>query len=170
MTTLDTIRHLLDPGRELSFLNVENEKWNSFPLESIDDPTSHLDKSINGLYALTDSEGKILYVGKGKPIYGRLKSHRKATKGIEKAPAWRQFFRHFSKGIRAHWLEVDDADPSAGERLRKSLEQILCLRFNPLFDELYPKRKSKAIRNFIQRLEIAQKKVVHISVPQNARQ
>ena len=142
--------------RLLSIVNnpdkLDIKKWKSFPLSSVEAQRHDLSKSINGLYALNHDQWDIIYIGKGKPIYNRLKSHYKATKGFEKAAAWKQFFSYFSDNLTAYWIKVDDDNRIVGEQYRKVLELILQVKYEPIFERLYPDKKNKAISDFEIRL------------------
>ena len=143
---------LLKIVNDSQFSNIQSLQ--SLPLKQIANDKVLLSKDQNGLYALSHPKAGIIYIGKGKPIVGRLMSHLKATKGHEKAPAWRQFFHYFSSDLTAHYLIIPDQDdPQTGELIRRILEQLLVLKHQPLFEKLYPEKKNRSIRNFNRKVE-----------------
>jgi len=127
-----------------NFQEIE-KYWNSMSLVEYATPDNRLGKSVNGLYALKHPQYGIVYIGKGKPIFNRIKSHYYATKGKEKAPAWKQFFEYVTDDITVYWFEVDNTDPIIGEQTREVLERLLQIKYKPLFETLYRKGMRKEL-------------------------
>ncbi|HVB03134.1 MAG TPA: GIY-YIG nuclease family protein [Chitinophagaceae bacterium] len=94
---------------------------------------------INGLYAMWNKTCGCIYIGKGKPIKGRINSHYNAINGIEKAKAWKEFFEHemIKKEITIYWYCIDDDNDYLAERQRQSLERLLQIKYEPLFERMY---------------------------------
>lgn len=88
---MDTFEHVLSVINSEKFQDIE-KYWSMMPLVECATKSNKLNKSVHGLYALKHPKYGIIYIGKGKPIFKRVLSHYKATQGIEKAPAWKQFF------------------------------------------------------------------------------
>ena len=106
---------------------------------------THFDQRINGIYALWHSQYAFIYIGKGKPIFHRLKCHYLATQGKEKAPSWKQFFEHINTDIKVYWYEYDNPDVVIAEYCREALERLLQIKYEPLFEAVYPKGNRKAV-------------------------
>ena len=115
--------------------NIESN-WASFPLEKIKENVIAL-KGLSGLYAISHDDYGIIYIGKAKSIYGRLYSHYKATQGSEKAEAWKQFFEKLDRGLTAYYFETNSFNLESQENSRKTLERLLQLKYNPLFERVY---------------------------------
>jgi hypothetical protein len=122
------------------------------PLAACYSATLSLDKRISGVYALKHPRYGIIYIGKGKPIFRRIRSHYKATQGREKAAAWRQFFSFINSDITIHWYDVDHSDFFIGERYREALERILQIKYQPLFDIIYSEVGHKEVADFERRI------------------
>lgn len=133
------------------FFNIK-ENWQSVPLSNY----QIIDKKTKGLYALAHTEYGIVYIGKGNPIYNRLKSHFKATQGQEKAECWKQFFEHqyFKSGLTAYYYPIDSNKLAVSEQCRQALERILQIKYQPLFDTLYPKGNHNLIENLEDKIKI----------------
>jgi hypothetical protein len=143
---MNPIDELLNQINDKHFMDISS--WPKFNLADIEIINLKLDKKRNGLYAISSKEGDCLYIGKGKSIYGRLKSHYKATKGHNKSGAWNQFFKHYNKDLIAFWHEVDDhASKDIGEEYRKIIELILQMKYEPIFDQVYITKGKKNVRN-----------------------
>lgn len=87
-------------------------------------------KMINGLY-LYQQKDEILYVGKGKPIYNRIKSHYRESfqqvPGDTKFNTWHNFFSTYSGSLKLYIIEIEE------ETDRRILELILQKILNPVF-------------------------------------
>jgi len=133
---MNQIDELLKQINDKNFMDIPS--WKKFDLSAIDNVGFQFDRNVNGIYAIYNEEWGCLYIGKGKPIYGRLKSHYKATMGHDNSGAWNQFFKYFNKDLTAYWHEVDDHESKdVGEVRRKIIERILQMKYNPIFDQVY---------------------------------
>jgi len=122
--------------------------WQSAPLHDILNGVG-LNKNAPGIYVLHHPVYGIVYIGKAVRIYDRLKSHYYATLGREKAPCWKEFFETIKTGITSYWY-VTAADLASGEEqehFRQILERALQLKYNPLFDAIYPRGKRVPLGN-----------------------
>lgn len=79
----------------------------------------------NGIYALFDGEVP-LYIGIGRPIWKRIKSHYYASKGADSAMRWVQFFSKYQKNLTVYWKTFEGhGSPVLGDRVRELVEHIL---------------------------------------------
>lgn len=98
-----------------------------------------LDKGSNpkGLYAYKRGD-ELLYIGKGSPIFNRLKSHYRESyepvPGDTKDRRWHKFFSTHTGDITIYWISVED------ETSRKILELALHSHFKPSFESLRLKK------------------------------
>lgn len=152
--SLTDFDHILSIIQSESFQDIEGH-WNSMLLEQCYGSDTPLKRSIHGLYALKHPQYGIIYIGKGKPIFRRIRSHYKATlkKGHEKAPAWRYFFELINSEITLYWFEVDHADLFLGEQYREALERLLQIKYKPLFDRLFSQLGYKEVEGFEERIK-----------------
>jgi hypothetical protein len=91
-------------------------------------------KTINGLYSFFDGD-KCLYLGKGRPIWKRIKCHYDAAQGHDKARRWCDFFSQYRHCVTVYWLEFDPlSDDRDNDQLRSVLEYLLQRKYQPLFD------------------------------------
>lgn len=97
------------------------EAWSHFDLEHqppsgpaerqrvIDQLRSEVGQ-INGIYAYKQEE-RWLYVGKGAPLFGRLKSHYRESfepvPGDTKDNQWHRFFSSHTGRLTIYWTQVD---------------------------------------------------------------
>ena len=97
-----------------------------------------------GLYAIFDGE-TCLYIGKGKLVAQRIKSHYKASQGEIKHPRWVEFFEQYSKKLIIYWTEYGGlSSDSLDDKLRHVIEVILQEEYEPLFEKFsieYKQRK-----------------------------
>jgi hypothetical protein len=125
------------------------ENWNSFEvthggsrvdsiqyeimIEKLQHSSS--EKKPEGLYAYK-KDGKLLYIGKGKPLLNRLKSHYRESLKQQKEPTrakrWYDFFSKHSGQITIYWIEVE------GESTRMILEILLHKYYKPAFNKIEP--------------------------------
>ncbi len=126
------------------------DRWNRFGLEhgkeaifenNIEKIRTRVKKK-SGIYAYKKGE-KILYVGKGNPLFDRIKSHNRASfksvPGDTKWNTWHKFFSH-SKNIgkvKVYWKEVKI------EAERVILEKILAYVLEPKFESFKKKIEGK---------------------------
>lgn len=87
-----------------------------------------------GLYAYFNASGQLLYVGKGAPIWGRIKSHYResfeAVPGDTRTHRWHRFFRRHAGKLTVFWLPLDDeADRRIIEKMIERVEQPLFTEF-----------------------------------------
>ncbi len=99
-------------------------------------------KFLHGLYAIFDGP-ECLYIGVGRPIWRRIKSHYKAAKGKDSATRWVQFFSQYQKPLTIYWKTLDGfEDDRVGDRVRELIEHILQARYLPLFEEFERQREA----------------------------
>lgn len=92
-------------------------------------------KTTNGIYALF-AGGDCLYIGKGCPIWSRIKSHYNAAHGHDPAPRWVEFFSQHQTKVNVYWLDYSPSEErSIDDQLRRNLEFFLQRKYQPLFDK-----------------------------------
>lgn len=87
----------------------------------------------NGLYIYKDEDGNCLYIGKGKPISGRLISHYRESfqevPGDTKSKKWHRFFKEHQGVMTIYWKEIE------GEDNRRIIEMMTDYIAKPAFRE-----------------------------------
>jgi hypothetical protein len=87
---------------------------------------------ISGVY-LYERKGKVLYIGKGKPIFNRVKSHYiesyREVSGDTKDKRWHRFFSKYNGPVTVYVSEIErEAD-------RRIVEMILQEYHKPVFSK-----------------------------------
>lgn len=142
MTDID---HLLEIISDPCTLDIHGH-WASFPLHEVKLQAKVL-RNKPGVYAITDQNSRVLYVGKGKCIYKRLKSH-KEVKENDRAEAWAQFFGHFNSNLMAYYFMTDKISSSNIEHANQAIERIVQIKHTPLFDQIYNTKSKPAKADF----------------------
>lgn len=120
------------PGQEFDFASENKEEI----ITSIKKAFNHNSEEQSGFYAIfKDSE--CLYIGVGKPVWLRIKSHYYACgHGNETNKRWRDFFHAHKGKVKIYWLAFDIiSNPKLGSKIRLVLESILEDRYKPKFLE-----------------------------------
>lgn len=135
--------------RKFDYLPLE--KWNSFEIIHISpkDDTERKERykyiknevqNKNGLYVYK-KDGKIIYIGKGKPLYNRLINHYrscfKEVSGDTKDKIWHRFFKKYRGKLEVYWKEQED------ERIRQIIEKTLDYWFDPKFNHFKERVKNE---------------------------
>jgi len=120
-------------------------KWHSFeiihkdicPEDSQDiDRIRDIVSDNNGLYVY-EKDGTIMYVGKGKPLFDRIKNHYVSSyqevPGDTKDKRWHRFFLSHQGKIRIYWKELED------EETRQVVEKMLGYVLSPIFESFSTK-------------------------------
>lgn len=85
----------------------------------------------NGLY-IYEKDGVIIYVGKGKPIFSRIRNHYissyQKVSGDTKDDRWHRFFSSHRGNLKIYWKTVE------GEEMRHIYEMMLHHVLNPKFN------------------------------------
>lgn len=81
-----------------------------------------------GIYIFCDSDEQILYIGKGAPIYNRIRRHFAKLKKTEIEPIKTP---QTPSSISIHWVEIE------GPETREVVEHMLCYTLNPAFKKWY---------------------------------
>lgn len=123
------------------------EEWNRFrldfsvPFERKSEVYQHIKHSFSndlcaaGLYAIFSGK-KCLYIGKGRPIWKRIKDHYRASKGHDKAIRWVDFFSRYQLSLTVYWLPFAPfSDEESNDQLRGLFEYLLQTEYRPIFDE-----------------------------------
>lgn len=135
------------------FINVK-ENWQNIDLSKLEEKRKNSDIEKSGVYALYNENCEFIYVGKAKKIYDRLKSHSKATQGNEKADCWREFFMAINGNIIAYWYPLESRNnEQREENVRQVLERLIQLKYDPLFDKIYPRGQRRSKPNLHELLE-----------------
>lgn len=97
-------------------------------------------KPFNGLY-LYERNDEIIYVGKGKPIYNRIKSHYRESfqevSGDTKLKTWHKFFSKYSGFLKLYIIEIQE------ENDRKIIELMLQKIYDPTFESFREELESR---------------------------
>lgn len=90
----------------------------------------------NGLYVY-EKDGETLYVGKGKPLFKRIRSHYEESyreiNGDANSKAWYEFFSSHQGKVKIYWKELE------GEQIRTIIEQMLDYLLKPKFESFRKK-------------------------------
>ena len=127
------IRKFLEDNNFLPY-----SKWNHFELvHGNPDYKKEVEKEIrrnvgtkNGLY-IYERNGELLYIGKGKPLFVRIKSHyMESYTNVpgDRTGVWHKFFSLHKGKVRIYWKELED------EKIREIIEEILTYVLNPKFE------------------------------------
>lgn len=122
--------------------DIEKE-WNSFhlnfstPFECKKEIYNKINQEIGktaGLYSIFDGKD-CLYIGTGKNIADRIKSHYKAAQGKDNAKRWNEFFRE-NNGINTiYWTEFNiGQNQKQSHKIREIIENILEIKYKPKFE------------------------------------
>lgn len=77
-----------------------------------------------GIYIFCDSDERILYIGKGAPIYNRIRRHFAKLKKAGKVNAEAS---ERPCSISIHWVEIDQPET------REVVEHMLCYTLSPAY-------------------------------------
>jgi hypothetical protein len=87
-----------------------------------------------GFYAIF-KEKNCLYIGIGRPIWSRLKSHYYASQGKDKAKRWSDFFQNHKTVLKVYWKEFSCVENSKiDDKTRLLIEAILTIEYEPEFE------------------------------------
>lgn len=97
-----------------------------------------------GVYVY-EKDGKCLYVGKGKPLFSRVKSH--YLESWKKAPGdrtdiWYRFFSLHKGKVKIFWTKIEDKE--IRDIVERMLTHLLKPKFEP-YKEDYRMRKRKLL-------------------------
>jgi len=125
----------------------EIENWQNFELKfetefSENKNISELIKSnipnfekVNGIYSIFDKT-ECLYIGVGRPIWKRIKSHYFASQKVDKAKRWSDFFSQHKKPLIFYWIQFDNIENKIiGDKARILVESILQEKYKPKFEQ-----------------------------------
>ena len=145
MNEVRDIERFSDTIRE-SQTHLDIQQWQSFVLDlSVEfdrrrEIWAHIKDSIpnhkttNGLYAFF-AGNDCLYIGKGRPIWRRVKSHYHSSHHSDKAHRWVEFFSQHQTKVTVYWLDYSPFEEhSIDDQLRGNLEFFLQRKYQPLFD------------------------------------
>ena len=139
----DKISSVIDSTKGL----LEIEAWNYFeidfsiPIENgneiyqdIKDNITNF-SNVSGIYAIFNGE-ECLYIGKGAPIWQRIKSHYKASKGLDKNVRWTNFFKQYQIKLKVYWVEYQYLEnKTLDDKLRELFEYTLQAKYGPIFNQ-----------------------------------
>ncbi|MGV6827845.1 MAG: hypothetical protein ACWA45_00450 [Flavobacteriales bacterium] len=89
-----------------------------------------------GFYSIFKND-QCLYIGKGRPIWKRIKDHYYASKSEinPKFKKWIEFFNQNQSNLTIFWTEFKGTENTKqGDKLREIIENILELKYEPKFE------------------------------------
>ena len=109
----------------------KNEKKRVF--SRIDQFCRKQGERISGVY-LYERKGDVLYIGKGKPIFNRVKSHYnesyREVSGDTKTKKWHRFFSKYNGPITVYISEIErEADRKIVEMILQEFHQAVFSKF-----------------------------------------
>lgn len=132
-------------------LHISNIDWNEMQLRNNDynsiaefrtvfEGEKALKNKIAGIYAYFNGN-KCIYIGKSKDIKTRIESHWKTSQGLDNSTRGHKHRVLFGETkdelLSIYYLRVDDKFNSRiGEELRKIIENILHLKYRPIFERI----------------------------------
>lgn len=84
-----------------------------------------------GIYIFSDSNERILYVGKGAPIYNRIRRHFAKLKKIPSEQQATISTKNTPHTISIYWVEIEQPET------REIVEHMLCYTLNPEYKKWY---------------------------------
>lgn len=139
---METIADVLKNSKDL----LEIEKWQNFELDfsiPVEEKIiifqkikSNIEnfKNVVGIYAIFDGD-TCLYIGQGKRIWERIKSHYQASKGLVSNKRWVGYFEQYQKNLKIFWIEYNKLnEPVLDDKLRGLFEHVLQIKYNPIFN------------------------------------
>ncbi|TAF44405.1 MAG: hypothetical protein EAZ64_06995 [Sphingobacteriales bacterium] len=136
-------------GEEIMNFNIysEIENWQNFELKFetklsekhmvIDIIKSEIPNfvKLNGIYSIFDKT-ECLYIGVGRPIWSRIKSHYTASQKEDKAKRWSDFFSQYKRTLTVYWIQFDNIENKIiGDKARILVESILQEKYKPKFEQ-----------------------------------
>jgi hypothetical protein len=123
---------------------LEIPKWENFELDFstdfenrkqiIEKIKENLGEKI-GFYSIYN-ENQCLYIGIGRPIWKRIKSHYYSSQGKDKAKRWLDFFSENKGKLKIYWQEFSvSEDKKTDDKIRAIIENILENIYKPKFEE-----------------------------------
>lgn len=114
----------------------DTKNWKSIdnvPFLLDDDTTMLLNKiklkmgMAKGIYIFSDCNQNILYIGKGAPIYNRIRRHFAKMKKTCIAGKRHEFFQEIQTPITIYWVEIEQPEK------REIVEHMLSYTLEPAF-------------------------------------
>ena len=112
-----------------------NYKPNRSETKKIIDEMKNTLGNKSGLYAYY-KDGRLLYLGKGNPLFNRIRSHfNEAHNTSNPEDLWFSFFNNHSGSLVLYWIEIDDENlEKEFEAVRVAYESILNVLDKPEFE------------------------------------
>lgn len=126
---------------DIGFYPICNDKWESFIIKHVAPESIELEKETfdyikkqvgnkSGIYVYATTNEEILYIGKGNPLFSRLKSHYiesyRPVPG-DRSGRFHAFFSSNQGEIKIYWKELDN------ELYRQIVEIMLKTLYTPKF-------------------------------------
>lgn|SRR5690606_19258 len=120
--------------------DFDAEKWKSIenvPFFFNADTTKQLNKIkknmgvAKGIYIFSDSNERILYIGKGAPIYNRIRRHFAKLKQSSSSHHSLCASQEIPSSITIHWVEIEQPDT------REIVEHMLAYTLKPAYKKWY---------------------------------
>jgi hypothetical protein len=139
--TIDSIISELEKVKQ----NLNITEWQSFELdfsnkfenrkEITQALQTNIGKETSGFYSIFDKD-KCLYIGIGRPIWKRIKSHYYATNEKDKAERWVNFFITKKATLTIYWKDFSISERTKiDDKTRQLIEVILTEKYNPEFEQ-----------------------------------
>jgi hypothetical protein len=89
--------------------------------------------NASGFYAIYNED--CLYIGIGRPIWKRIKSHYYSSNGKDKAVKWVEFFKEHRDNLKIYWKEFSVSEnKKIDDKVRLLIEAILTEKYDPKFE------------------------------------
>lgn len=124
--------------------NLIIENWENFQLDfsknfeyknEIIQKIKSKTENKSGFYSIFKNQD-CLYIGVGRPIWSRLKSHYYASQGKDKAKRWDEFFQKQKTELTIYWKEFSCVENhKIDDKVRLLIEAVLTEKYNPEFEK-----------------------------------
>lgn len=90
--------------------------------------------NVSGFYAINDDK-ECLYIGIGRPIWNRIKSHYYSSQEKDKAIKWVNFFKEYKRNLKIYWKEFTVSENrKIDDKVRLLIEAVLTEKYDPKFE------------------------------------
>lgn len=124
--------------------NLEITKWKNFKIDFSTDFENRKQvvetikeelQEKQGFYSIFNGK-ECLYIGIGRPIWKRIKSHYYSSQGKDKAKKWLDFFSQNKIQLTIYWHEFSISEnKKTDDKIRSLIENVLENIYRPKFEE-----------------------------------